>query len=122
MPKKTACGTKVRAMCFVDQSSPYSLADFERRRPRGRSWTVGVYTAIHSTTAVCEMTRSPKKTSVLTVRITPEVRAALQRAAADERRSLANMLEVAVLSYCAARKPSGKQHAQLGAEKPVRSK
>ena len=46
------------------------------------------------------MARIPKKTSVLTVRVAPEVKAALQDAADTERRSLANMLEVAVLAYC----------------------
>jgi len=46
------------------------------------------------------MARLPIKTSVLTVRVAPEVKATLQSAAIAERRSLANMLEVAVLAYC----------------------
>jgi predicted transcriptional regulator len=46
------------------------------------------------------MARLPIKSSVLTVRVAPEVKASLQSAAIAERRSLANMLEVAVLAYC----------------------
>lgn len=45
--------------------------------------------------------RRPKlKTTTLTVRIEPKVKEALASAASAERRSLANMLEVAVLAYC----------------------
>jgi predicted transcriptional regulator len=46
------------------------------------------------------MARQIRKTAVLTVRLAPEVKASLQAAADAERRSLANMLEVAVLEYC----------------------
>jgi hypothetical protein len=46
------------------------------------------------------MTSKVKKTAVLTVRLQPGVKAALQAAADAERRSLANMLEIAVLEYC----------------------
>jgi predicted transcriptional regulator len=61
---------------------------------------------------------SPKlrKSSVLTVRIAPDVKAALQAAADAERRSLANMLEVAVLAYCgksvSTRKPERKSRRE----------
>ena len=40
------------------------------------------------------------KTTTLTVRIEPATKAALAAAAAVERRSLANMLEVMVLRWC----------------------
>jgi uncharacterized protein (DUF1778 family) len=46
------------------------------------------------------MAPSSRKTSILTARIAPEVKLALRAAADAERRSLANMLEVAVLEYC----------------------
>jgi predicted transcriptional regulator len=46
------------------------------------------------------MTRPLKRTAVLTIRISPEVKHALQAAADSERRSLANILEVPVLEYC----------------------
>lgn len=39
------------------------------------------------------------KTVTLTVRLTPEVKATLREAAAHERRSLANMLEVMIRAY-----------------------
>jgi predicted transcriptional regulator len=60
------------------------------------------------------MPRIPTKTSVLTVRVAPEVKAALQEVADTERRSLANMLEVAVLAYC------GKSHSTRKPERKVR--
>jgi hypothetical protein len=43
------------------------------------------------------------KTEVISVRVPPDVKAALVLAAAGERRSLATMLEVMVLDYCKAR-------------------
>jgi hypothetical protein len=46
------------------------------------------------------MPRPKLKTTTLTVRIEPKVKEALAKAASAERRSLANMLEVAVLTYC----------------------
>jgi len=46
------------------------------------------------------MTDDSKKTAVLTVRLLPAVKVALQKIAAAERRSLANMLEVTILDYC----------------------
>jgi predicted transcriptional regulator len=46
------------------------------------------------------MPRAPRKTAVLTVRLSPDVKDALQACAKLERRSLTNMLEVAVLDYC----------------------
>jgi hypothetical protein len=46
------------------------------------------------------MPRPKLKTTTLTVRIEPKVKQALASAASAERRSLANMLEVAVLAYC----------------------
>lgn len=41
----------------------------------------------------------PAKTETLTVRLSPEVKAALREAAAREHRSLANMLEVMIRGY-----------------------
>ena len=41
-----------------------------------------------------------QKTETLTVRLTPEVKAALRETAAQERRSLANMLEVMIRDWC----------------------
>jgi hypothetical protein len=46
------------------------------------------------------MALAPKKTAVLTVRLSPEVKAALRSSAAAERRSLTNMLEIVILDYC----------------------
>ncbi len=40
------------------------------------------------------------KTEVVSARVPPEVKAALSAAAEIERRSVASMLEVMVLSYC----------------------
>ena len=40
------------------------------------------------------------KTDVVSVRVPPEVKAALVAAAEQERRSLASMVEFMVLSYC----------------------
>ena len=42
------------------------------------------------------------KTQVVSVRVEPHIKAALQAAADKELRSLANMVEVMVLSYCKA--------------------
>ena len=42
------------------------------------------------------------KTQVVSVRVEPHIKAALQRAAEREMRSLANMVEVLVVSYCRA--------------------
>jgi hypothetical protein len=46
------------------------------------------------------MPRPARKTHVLTCRVTPEVKADLERAAKLERRSLAGMLEVMVVDWC----------------------
>jgi hypothetical protein len=43
-----------------------------------------------------------KKTAVLTVRVTPEVKRILKAAADRERRSQANLLECLVLEHCGA--------------------
>ena len=43
---------------------------------------------------------APRKTAVLTVRLSPDVKEALRAYAKQERRSLTNMLEIAVLEYC----------------------
>jgi uncharacterized protein (DUF1778 family) len=43
-----------------------------------------------------------KKTAVLTVRVTPEVKRILKAAADCERRSQANLLECLVLEHCSA--------------------
>lgn len=62
------------------------------------------YAANRSTLAVHRMQKS-RKTTVLSVRLSADVKHRLQRAAKNERRSLTNMLEVAVLEYCDRRKP-----------------
>lgn len=46
------------------------------------------------------MPRPKLKTTTLTVRVEPALKKALAAAAAHERRSLANMLEVMVLAWC----------------------
>ena len=46
------------------------------------------------------MAAKTKKTAILTVRLEPSVKAALKAQAESEHRSLANMLEVAILKYC----------------------
>lgn len=40
------------------------------------------------------------KSQVVSVRVGPDIKAALQSAAAREMRSLANMLEVMIVTYC----------------------
>jgi hypothetical protein len=42
----------------------------------------------------------PKKSAVLAVRVTPEFKETLRRAAAQERRSQSNLLEVLLYDYC----------------------
>lgn len=43
---------------------------------------------------------SAVKTEVVSVRVEPHIKAALQAAAGREMRSLANMIEVMVVAYC----------------------
>lgn len=43
------------------------------------------------------------KTTVISVRVPPDIKAALSTAAQAERRSLASMVEVMVLDYCQTR-------------------
>lgn len=45
------------------------------------------------------MPRQRRKTEVATLKMTPEVRRAWEAAASSERRSLANVFEVAILEY-----------------------
>ncbi len=45
------------------------------------------------------MARRGTKTALMSFRVAPEIRAALEKAAAHERRSLTNMLEVIVLEW-----------------------
>ena len=45
---------------------------------------------------------SSQKTSVISVRVPPDIKDALERAATAERRSQASMVEVMVLNYCRA--------------------
>lgn len=40
------------------------------------------------------------KTQVVSVRVEPQIKAALQAAADKERRSLANMIEIMAMTYC----------------------
>lgn len=44
--------------------------------------------------------RAKTKTEVATIKLTPQCRRAWEAAATSERRSLANMFEVAILEYC----------------------
>lgn len=46
------------------------------------------------------MVRTKTKTEVATIKLTPECRRAWEAAATSERRSLANMFEVAILEFC----------------------
>lgn len=46
------------------------------------------------------MGRTTAKSATLTVRVPPDIKALLAKAAVADRRSLANMLEVMVLDYC----------------------
>ena len=55
------------------------------------------------TGASCAMSPSRRKSETLTVRVTPAFKTALRAAAEAERRSLANLLEVAVVEYCQTR-------------------
>jgi hypothetical protein len=59
------------------------------------------------------------KTEVVSVRVPPDVKAALVEAADQERRSLATMVEVMVLDYC---KAHGITAAPARAGKPARSR
>lgn len=45
------------------------------------------------------MARPRRKTEVATIKLTPEVRRAWEAAAESDRRSLANVFEVAILEY-----------------------
>jgi hypothetical protein len=84
-----------------------------------QSASIGAYTASSSSNAVHVMARLPIKSSVLTVRVAPEVKASLQSAAIAERRSLANMLEVAVLAYCAHAKSAPSAQTRKAKKKRV---
>ena len=46
------------------------------------------------------LTASSSKTEVVSVRVAPRIKAALQRMADKEMRSQANMIEVMVVAYC----------------------
>lgn len=46
------------------------------------------------------MARPKLKTAAATVKLTPQVRAAWEAAAARERRSLSNFLEIVILDWC----------------------
>jgi hypothetical protein len=59
--------------------------------------------ATHVLTNEPDMSIAKSKTAILSIRIAPSVRAALERAAEAERRSLANMAEVMLLEGCARR-------------------
>ena len=49
------------------------------------------------------MTVNRRKSATLTVRVAPAFKATLRAAAESERRSLANLVEVAVVEYCRSR-------------------
>jgi predicted HicB family RNase H-like nuclease len=49
------------------------------------------------------MPATRRKSATLTVRIAPAFKATLRAAAESERRSLANLVEVAVVEYCRSR-------------------
>lgn len=59
------------------------------------------------------------KTEVVSVRVPPDVKAALVAAAEQERRSLASMVEFMVLDYC---KAHGITPTPAPAAKPARSR
>lgn len=59
------------------------------------------------------------KTEVVSVRVPPDVKAALVEAADQERRSLATMVEVMVLDYC---KTHGITATPIRAGKPAKSR
>lgn len=59
------------------------------------------------------------KTEVVSVRVPPDVKAALVEAAGQERRSIATMVEVMVLDYC---KTHGITTTPSPASKPARSR
>lgn len=44
-----------------------------------------------------------RKTEVVNLRMTPQVKALLREAAANEHRTLTNMLEVLIIDYCNAK-------------------
>jgi uncharacterized protein (DUF1778 family) len=46
------------------------------------------------------LNRTTAKSATLTVRVSPDIKDLLTKAAVADRRSLANMLEVMVLDYC----------------------
>ena len=50
---------------------------------------------------------APTKTATVTFRIDPEVKDALQQAAENEHRSLANMIEVMIRAYCGGERVKG---------------
>ena len=63
-----------------------------------------------------------KKTEVVSVRVPPDVKAALVAAAAEERRSLASMIEVMVLGYCQSRSiDPGPRRAAVQAQRATNS-
>lgn len=86
-----ACGTIQPPMSPAGHARNFSGSHFTG---------LGAYTAHSIINAVHSMPRTARKTSVLTVRIEPEVKEMLGAAAKAERRSLANMLAVAVMAYC----------------------
>lgn len=57
------------------------------------------------------------KTEVISVRVPPDIKAALALAAEAERRSLASMLEVMVLEYCRAHGYAPSPVASVGKSK-----
>lgn len=63
------------------------------------------------------------KTTTLTFRIDPEVKDALRTAAQQERRSLANMIDVMVLEYCRQHDipvpPAGAAHRETRQSRPA---
>lgn len=67
------------------------------------------------------MSHLARKTSILTCRITPEMKERLVRAAEVEHRSLASMLEVMVLDWCKRHGISSKG-ANGDGETPVRGR
>lgn len=58
-----------------------------------------------------------QKTETLTVRLAPDIKAALREAADIEHRSLANMLEVMIRDWWEARKNAPSQRVQEGPTK-----
>ena len=69
--------------------------------------------------AYTEVSMTVSKTEVVSVRVEPRIKAALQAVAARELRSVANMIEVMVVDYC---KANGVSVGEPSKEAPSKAK